>query len=133
MSKACMSSIHQDKWFMWLDTNCNLPENFKITTICNSPLENTGLFYADTSLKRTSRVPPPYKLNQIQESGNVLLVAYRILDFGLKYSALGIQNPPTFEIWNPLPGLRNPIQRGIYNDPNLVLGEATFTQYIELA
>lgn len=74
----------------------------------------------------------PYKPTQIQESGKILLVAYRILGFGLKYSSLGMQNPPAFEIWNPLPELRNPIQRWIYNE-NLVLEEATFSQYIELA
>ena len=73
-----MSSIHQDKWFMWLDTNCNLPENFKGTTICNSPLENSVLFYADTSLKRTLRVPPSI---------------YAKPDSGIwKRSACGIQN-----------------------------------------
>ena len=106
-----MSSIHQDKWFMWLDTNCNLPENFKATTICNSPLENTGLFYADNSLKRTSRVPP-----SIYAKPHSGIWKSSACGFGLKYSPLGMQNPPAFEIWNPLPGLRNPIQRWIYNE-----------------
>lgn len=122
-----MSSIHQDKWFMWLDTNCNLPENFKATTICNSPLENTGLFYADNSLKRTSRVPP--SIYAKPDSG---IWKRSACGFGLKYSPLGMQNPPAFEIWNHY--LDSVIRYSVESiTKNLVLEEATFSQYIELA
>lgn len=77
------------------------PKTLKEQQYATLPLRTLASFMQSPPWNEHHEFRRPYKLiNQIQESGNVLLVAYRILGFGLKYSALGIQNPPTFEIWN---------------------------------